>query len=345
MTSRAEAGERRTRRRRLLAGLALSAAALGLPVLLRRLSAAPPLAPHGWGRGHRYTWRGEDVHFQQVGDGVAVVLVHSLGPGHDGTEWHRTAELLAREHDVLAPDLPGWGRSAGCRFDPTPELYATFLRDFLADVVRRPAVVVAAGRAASFAVAAATDPAPTRATVAALALVSPRGIGAAEEGPELTDRMLTRLARIPFLASAAVQLFTSRAAINRHLKWEVFAAPERADAAMREHCFRSARQPGAQRALLAYLAGDLALDVSASLPKIDVPVWLGWGRQAVSPPVETADLWLHLLQKANLQKTKMQKTKGRPAPQLEVFDGSGPLPHLEVPVDFSRRLQPFLAAA
>jgi len=121
--SRDDDGSRRSRRRRVLGGLALAAAAVGVPVLLRKTSAAPPLPPHGWGRGLRYAWRGEDVHFQQSGDheGLPVVLVHSLGPGHNGAEWRRTAELLATHFELFAPDLPGWGRSADCcRVAPRP---------------------------------------------------------------------------------------------------------------------------------------------------------------------------------------------------------------------------------
>lgn len=258
------------------------------------------------------------------------MLVHSLGPGHDSGEWHRAAELLAGNYNLFAPDLPGWGRSTPLAMTPTADLYVAFVRDFLVDVVRRPAVLVAAGRGGSFAVAAAAE--PGKATVRALALVSPRGIAAAEEGAELADRMLTRLAHLPFLAAAAAQLFTSRGAIRRHLEREVLAAPERVDAAMLEHCYRSARQRGAQRALVAYLAGDLALDVSALLPSLATPVWLGWGRQALSPPVETADLWIRLIAGAN-PKRKVH---------LEVFEGSGLLPHLEEPVEFARRLHAFL---
>jgi pimeloyl-ACP methyl ester carboxylesterase len=358
MTARYERIERSPRRsrRRWIAGLALSAAAVGVPLLLRRMRKAPLLPPHGWGRGLRYAWRGQDVHFQQIGDrdGLPVVLVHSLGPGHDGAQWHRAAELLSQYCEVLAPDLPGWGRSAACcqRAQPDADFYVGFLRDFLADVVRRPAILVGAGRGASFVVAAAVaahaeaqahgrEDAPVR----ALVLVSPLGIADAEEGVELASashlaQLVTQLARVPFLAGAVVPLITSRAAINRHLKSEVFAAPERADAAQRERHFRSARQPGAERALLAWLAGDLALDVSELLPQLTVPVWIGWGRQSTTPPVETADLWLHLLPKHKSHSSETTRTA-----QLEIFEGCGPLPHLEAPVEFSRRLDPFIRDA
>ena len=43
-----------------------------------------------------------------------------------------------------------------------------------------------------------------------------------------------------------------------------------------------------------------------------------WGRQAVNPPVESADLWLHAL----------------PGAELEVVEGAGILPHAEAPEAF-----------
>ena len=82
------------------------------------------LEPHGWGRGHRYAWRGQEVWFQQGGEGLPVVLLHSLGPGHDGEEWERSAELLARGFDLVAPDLPGFGLSARCLLDVEIEVEA-----------------------------------------------------------------------------------------------------------------------------------------------------------------------------------------------------------------------------
>jgi pimeloyl-ACP methyl ester carboxylesterase len=80
-------------------------------------------------------------------------------------------------------------------------------------------------------------------------------------------------------------------------------------------------------ALAAYLRGDLWLDVSESLPLLQVPAWLGWGRKSKVPPVEAADLWL----------------RGLPDSELEVFEGSGALPHAEEPFAVARALSSFAA--
>ncbi|MGD0083227.1 MAG: alpha/beta hydrolase [Acidimicrobiales bacterium] len=42
------------------------------------------------------------------GSGPAVLLVHGQ-PG-SGADWKRLAQLLSRDHRVVAPDRPGWGR-------------------------------------------------------------------------------------------------------------------------------------------------------------------------------------------------------------------------------------------
>ena len=85
--------------------------------------------------------------------------------------------------------------------------------------------------------------------------------------------------------------------------------------------------PRARAALAAYLRGDLGLDVSGELSDLAVPVWLAWGRQSKTPPVETADRWLKL-------------ARG----DLAVFEGAGPLPQAETPALFCRGLERFLDA-
>ena len=139
--------------------------------------------------------------------------------------------------------------------------------------------------------------------------------------------IIHRLLRLPVLGTSALNLYTTRSGIANHLRREVFAEPERVSAAEIEHHYRASHQKGAQAALAAYLAGYLNHAVEDTLARVTQPVWLGWGRQSVSPPVAAADLWIHSL----------------PAPELEVFETAGGLPHAEAPSAFCQRLEGFLA--
>ena len=53
------------------------------------------------------------IYVRHAGTGAAVVLVHGLGVS--GTYFGPLAKVLARRRRLVAPDLPGWGRS------PRPE--------------------------------------------------------------------------------------------------------------------------------------------------------------------------------------------------------------------------------
>lgn len=313
------------RGRRVIKGLLIAGVAVGVPVaaaaLLRR-RAEPPQAPR-WGRAHRYAGRLGEIAFQELGSGSPVVLLHSFGPGYDANQWRAAAEVLAANHRVYAPDLPGWGRSEAPAIGYEPESYVDALDDFLNGVVREPAAVVAAGLSAAYAVRlAAEDPR----MISALALVGPEGLG--NEGGH---GFLGKLLNLPLLGALALDALTGRAALEHHLRREVYAAPERVDAALLEHHYRSSHVPKNRGALAAWLRGDLDLDVSDDLSGLQVPLWLAWGRAAKSPAVHAADLWLRRLPEES-------------DADVEVFEGSGNLPHAENPTLFGRALERFLTS-
>jgi pimeloyl-ACP methyl ester carboxylesterase len=314
--------------RRLVKGLLIAGAAVGVPALaltLLRRRVEAPQAPR-WGRTHHYAGRLGEICFQELGRGRPVVLLHSFGPGYDSGQWRAAAEVLAANHRVFALDLPGWGRSEGPIGGHDPGLYVDTLDDFLTGVVGEPAVLVAAGLSAAYAVELARE---EPGLVRALALVGPQGL--ADSGEGARRAFLGRLLHVPLVSAAVLDLLTGRSALEQHLRREVYAAPERVDAALLEHHYRASHVPRSRRALAAYLRGDLALDVAEALPQLTVPVWLAWGRKAQNPPIEAADLWLHdLPEEADAD--------------LEVFEGAGNLPHAESPALFCRALERFVAS-
>ena len=319
-----EEEQRRKRRQRILRGLLLGGAAIGLPAVINASIArrARKLEPTVWGRRHRYAWDLADVVFQRLGSGEPIVLLHSFGPGHDSLEWRRAAERLSEDFQVFAPDFPGWGRSERPPTALDGELYIEFLLDFLDDVVRRRAVLVASGLTAAYAVQVAVDHPEL---VRGLVLSCPVGIDLASEEPDLKDAVIHRLLKLPIFGTSALNLYTTRKGIQRYLCEEVYSDPALVTDSLVDHHDRGAHEPANRAALAAYLSGYLNHRIGPALSRLATPTLLVWGREAANPPVESADLWLQAIQNA----------------ELEVLEGAGTLPHNEAAAAFAERLALF----
>ena len=322
-----EEEQRRRRRKRLLQGLAIGGAAIGLPALVNAVIArrARRVEPTVWGRQHRYAWELGDIQFQRLGEGEPLALLHSFGPGHDSIEWSAAAEGLARRFQVFAPDLPGWGRSDRPPLDYDSELYLEFLIDFLIDVVRRRAVLVASGLPAAYAVQVAVD---RPELVRGLVLVCPLGVDLASDEPDLGDAVIRRLLNLPVVGTSALNVYSSRNGIAHHLRQELYADGSKVTDALVEHYWRQAHESGSRAALAAYLAGYLNHRIGGALGRMQSPVQIVWGREAASPTVESADLWLHAL----------------PEAELEVIERAGAFPHAEQPEAFVERVARFVGS-
>lgn len=309
---------------KVTAGLLLAGAAVGLPVLISeviRRRAEAPQSPR-WGRAHRYSGALGEIVFQEAGSGTPpLLLLHSFGPGYDANQWRAAAEILAGRHTVYAPDLPGWGRSEEPVGGHIPELYVRAVSGFLDRVVRGPAVIAAAGLSAAYAVRIALER-PER--VRGLVLVNPLGLAADADavGPAFVRQLL----QVPVLRATALDLLTSRSALEHHLRREAYAAPERVDAALLDHHYRASHRPRARAAFAALLRGDLWLEVESALDGVGVPTLLAWGRSAAAADVENADHWASRL----------------PDARIEIFQGSADLPHVESSTAFCRAVERFV---
>ena len=309
---------------KLLRGLLVGGAAVGIPALANALISrrSRDLPVPSWGRHQLYAWKYGEVSFQQIGNGESVVLIHGFGPGHDSEEWRPACEILAPDYRLFVLDLLGWGRSDKPKIDYDGEVYIQLITSFLEDIVGHPSLLVAAGLSAAYAVQVAVDHPEL---VKALALVVPSEPAIRRDEPDLKDALLHRSLRTPIVGTSVLNLITSRSSIAHYLRKSVFSAPEQVDAARIDHYYRSSHQPGAHAALAAYLSGYLNHEVSDELARLEVPVWLAWGRNSQAPPVESADTWLQSI----------------PDARLEVFEGCSHLPHLEAAANFATSLAGF----
>ncbi|HSH44503.1 MAG TPA: alpha/beta fold hydrolase [Longimicrobiales bacterium] len=134
---------------------------------------------------------GRSVRYFQRGTGEDIVLVHGLGlaAGHWGAHMHRLARSGYR---VTAPDLPGFGRSAGPRTGMSVPATAAWLDRFAERAgIQRAAWVGHSISCQALLTLAATRPA----RVGALVLAAPTGQG---RGASRIGRQLVGLTRDAF---------------------------------------------------------------------------------------------------------------------------------------------------
>lgn len=294
--------------RRAIAGAAVGLGAVA--ALNRTLAArAGPLPPALPGRQKTYRWRGFDVSYTEAGDGddADLVLLHGVHAAASAREFAGVFERLAGEYHVLAPDLPGYGRSDRPDVAYSAALYRSFVESFLRDLTDRP-VVVATSLSGAYAAEAAGEVEVDR-----LVLVCPT----ADTGP--VRPWLRRLLRAPVVGTGLFNLLVSRPALRWFDRNDAFYRRALADDETVGYQWRTAHQPNARLAPASFVGGflDPGSDLGTTLALVDAPVTLVWGRQATITSLEYGRL---VAEEADAR--------------LVVFDRARLLPHAEHPEQF-----------
>jgi pimeloyl-ACP methyl ester carboxylesterase len=102
-----------------------------------------------------WTWRGKtiDLGFDTSGHGPTVLLLPALSSISTRREMWPLQECLSSQYRTVSVDWPGFGDQARPAIDWEPAAYATFLAYILEAVVPSPHAVIAAGHAATYALA------------------------------------------------------------------------------------------------------------------------------------------------------------------------------------------------
>ncbi|PSQ43325.1 alpha/beta hydrolase [Halobacteriales archaeon SW_7_68_16] len=298
---------------RLRKPLAAIAGGLGVAAVGNRLLASradETLAAPLPGETGTYRWRGIDVTYTEAGDpeDPDVLLLHGINAAATSYEFDGIAETLAESYHVIAPDLPGYGRSARPPLVYDADLYTDFVADFAADTTED-AVCIASSLTAAYAVGA-TEPAG----FSRLVSICPTATGMPGQ-----RTLLRTLYRAPLVGAALHNLIVSRPSLRYFSADHGYYDPAAITDEKIDYQWEAGHQPGSRFAPASFLAGDLntEVDLGAALADLDVPVTLIWGREAeLTPLSEGRDL------------------ADRAGARLVVVDYADLLPHAEHPEQF-----------
>ncbi len=275
---------------------------------------------------HHARIAGSDAHWLAAGTrGEPVVLVHGLG--NSSLVWRRVIAGLARDHRVVAPDLPGFGHSSPV---PDADLLDAYVR-FVAELIEHNGGVPAAVVGNSVGGAVALRLALIRPElVSRLVLVDPAGVG---QGVPSWWR-LVRFEPLVRVVSAVPLTVTPKPVIEwvigEAYRRMAFADPgnvsdrsvrlfaERLNSRERIHRFlRSAHR----------IVDAFDRDVESIERPLPVPVLAVWGREDRLVPLHDA---LALLDRIG-------------GLEVRVIEGTGHSPQLERPQAFLDAVSRFLS--
>jgi pimeloyl-ACP methyl ester carboxylesterase len=241
------------------------------------------------------------------------VFLHSLGGGSSAYEWSKVYPAFATTHQVIAPDLIGWGDSAHPARDYQPQDYLNLIQTLLTEVAVEPAWVVASSLTAGLAIRLAIQqPQLFR----GLFLVCPSGYR--DFGNNYGQDLVSQFVKLPGLDRIIYGLgAANELAVRNFLQQFLFAKVSRLSDEIVDAYLASAVKPNAEYAALSSLKGDICFDLAQYIPELKVPTVFVWGEQSrFNSPQQGRRLAL-------LNPEWVQN--------FHVIPGAGVLPHLEIP--------------
>jgi pimeloyl-ACP methyl ester carboxylesterase len=266
---------------------------------------------------------GHDIAYRTQGDGPVVLLVH--GMAGSATTWRHVMPALARHATVVAPDLPGHGRSEKPRGDYSLGALASSLRDLLLALGHERATVVGQSLGGGIAMQFAYQY-PERCE--RLVLVSSGGLG--EEVHLLLRALSLPGSELVLALGCAAPLRDAGNALGGLLgrlglrpqplveeMWHAYSSL--ADGETRRafvHTLRSVIDVAGQR-----VSANDRLYLASFMPTL-----IMWGDADRIIPVDHA----------------YAARDAMPGSGLEIFEGVGHFPHVEAPERFASVLQQFV---
>ena len=265
----------------------LSAFIFTITVAIRHLLETPmklesPLP----GETHYYKWKHGYIFYKVLGESKSpsLLLLHSPGLAASSYEMRLILEPLAQQYRVYAPDLIGFGISDHPKIAYSSEVYNELCHDFLTDIVKQPATIVASQMSCNYAVATA---AKYPNLCERLVLLSPQSLEDKQEQTSLTPMSISKNFFVKawhvLLQEAPVQLLlypllSTRFALQS-LMAQYHSSINENDL---EYFYAAAHQSGAERAAMAFLGGKLELDVSQQLELLQQPTLVIWGAKGLN---------------------------------------------------------------
>jgi abhydrolase domain-containing protein 6 len=253
---------------------------------------------------------GLEISYFENGSGPDLVLLH--GMFGDYLDWEPVLGLLARRFHVVAPDLPGFGKSGKPDVAYDAEFFVKRLDGFFATLGLKEMILVGNSFGGQVAMLYALRH-PEK--VSQLVLVDSGGFREVPEAERAMARMILSRENLLAMPPAMIPLIFSKVFVKESAEKERYMAKQTAK-------LKTADYPEYVRAVVGSIDLSMATNLLEELPKITCPVMLISGKEDSVVPPEQAQ----------------EASQRLPQATLEIMEACGHMPQLEEPEEFARRV-------
>ncbi len=165
---------------------------------------------------HPFHWKFGTVHYQRIGSGTPILLVHDTFTGASSVEFEQIIQQLSKKHEVFSIDLLGYGFSEKVNITYTGYLYVQLIHDFITQVIQEKQVdVITSGNSHVFALFASyqsTD------LIRKCIMINPPDLDSTMMTPSKRNYTLKYLFELPYIGTTLYNIVHSRFMFNRMLR-------------------------------------------------------------------------------------------------------------------------------
>lgn len=163
--------------------------------------------------GTYYSFKYGNLFYKVSGEGKPVILIHDINECSSGMEWFYLEKKLSKTQKVYTIDLIGCGRSDKPLMNYNAFVYVQMISDFIKDVVKEPADIIATGKSAAPVIMAAKLNAEL---IDRILLINPTDLRELEKSPNRFSRAKRNVLLCPILGTFVYQmLHTNDRVFNR----------------------------------------------------------------------------------------------------------------------------------
>lgn len=220
-----------------------------------------------------YKWKFGNISYRTIGEGKPVLMIHSLLPGTDEMEWGKNIESLSKNNKLYLINLLGYGESERAKIEYSAYLYICLINDFITEVIKQPAAVIASNTSGAIAVMAYIF---NKNNFNKICLISPSVF---PKKFSFSKRLKNIPADFPIIGDILFNYYNSKSNTEKLLKEEIYSKEEFVTKETINRIYAYSHKGGSNNRHLfsSFISNRFGIGLEASLPETEIPILVIYG--------------------------------------------------------------------